>query len=58
MVIYLFYRDILSVGGRLYYVRKDKKYAIIKEWKLNEDTVGVSATRIAKTQWEGGFIFV
>ena len=35
-----------------------KKYAIIKEWKLNENTVEVSEVLIGKSQWEGGFISV
>ncbi len=37
---------------------EEKKHYIIKEWSLAEDSLYVSATRIAKTQWEGGFISV
>ncbi|MGG5329885.1 hypothetical protein [Enterococcus sp. AZ163] len=45
----------------LYLTKKEAQKAkveIMKEWRINEEFLFVSSTRIGKTQWEGGFVCV
>ena len=37
---------------------QEAKVEIMKEWRINEEFLFVSADRMGKIQWEGGFVSV